>query len=91
MTGRAFLVAVLLATAAAPLTAQWPKHPVPGAPRDARGAADMQGPVPRTRGGTPDLSGVWENIGWRELQQVSNDISGTGGSPGTRPLVARAT
>jgi hypothetical protein len=51
----------------------------------------MQGAVPRTRAGTPDLSGVWENIGWRELQQVSNDISGTGGSPGTRPLVARAT
>lgn len=91
MTGRALFVAVLLTTAAAPLTAQWPKHPVPGAPRDARGAADMQGPVPRTRAGTPDLSGVWENIGWRELQQVSNDISGTGGSPGTRPLVARAT
>jgi hypothetical protein len=91
MTGRALLIAVLLATAAAPLTAQWPKHPSPGAPRNARGAADMQGPVPRTRAGTPDLSGVWENIGWRELQQVSNDISGTGGSPGTRPLVARTT
>jgi len=91
MTGRALLVAVLLTTAPAPLTAQWPKHPVAGAPRDARGAADLQGPVPRTRAGTPDLSGVWENIGWRELQQVSDDISGTGGSPGTRPLVARAT
>jgi hypothetical protein len=51
----------------------------------------MQGPVPRTAAGTPDLSGVWENIGWRELQQVSNDVSGTGGSPGTRPLVAAAT
>jgi hypothetical protein len=33
---------------------------------------------------------VWENIGWRELQQQSNDVSGTGGSPGTRPLVAAA-
>jgi hypothetical protein len=28
----------------------------------------------------PVLSGVWENVGWRELQQQSGDISGTGGS-----------
>jgi hypothetical protein len=88
---RTAALAVLLTVTAAPLVAQWPAHRAAGAPRSADGATDMQGPVPRTRAGTPDLSGVWENIGWRELQARSNDVSGTGGSPGTRPLVAAAT
>ena len=86
----AVLVAVLL-VASVPLSAQWPLHRTAAAPRGRDGRVDMQGPVPRTPAGTPDLSGVWENIGWRELSQVSNDVSGTGGSPGTRPLVAAAT
>ncbi|HEV8397281.1 MAG TPA: hypothetical protein VGQ37_23520 [Vicinamibacterales bacterium] len=92
MTARlsAALVAGLLA-ASVSLSAQWPAHRTAAAPRAADGRVNMQGPVPRTPAGTPDLSGVWENIGWRELQQVSNDVSGTGGSPGTRPLVAAAT
>ena len=80
------LLTVLLA-ARMPLSAQWPAHPSPAAPRTASGAPDMLGPVPRTRTGTPDLSGVWENVGWRELQQQSGDVSGTGASPGTRPLL----
>ena len=84
------LVGGLLA-ASVSLSAQWPQHRAAAAPRAADGRVNMQGPVPRTAAGTPDLSGVWENIGWRELQQVSNDVSGTGGSPGTRPLVAAAT
>jgi len=84
------LVAGLLA-ASVPLSAQWPQRRAAAAPRAADGRVNMQGPVPRTAAGVPDLSGVWENIGWRELQQVSNDVSGTGGSPGTRPLVAAAT
>jgi hypothetical protein len=91
MTARPAVVALLLAALATPLSAQWAKHRSASAPRTADGKPDMQGPVPRTRAGTPDLSGVWENIGWRELQAQSNDISGTGGSPGTRPLVAGAT
>jgi hypothetical protein len=83
------LVAVLLA-AAASLSAQWPRHRSASAPRTADGRVDVQAPVPRTRAGTPDLSGIWENVGWRELQQQSGDVSGTGGSPGTRGLVSAA-
>jgi len=81
----------LLAVAAAPLSAQWPRHRSASAPRTANGAVDLQAPAPRTRTGTPDFSGLWENVGWRELQQQSGDVSGTGGSPGTRGLVAGAT
>jgi len=39
--------------------AQWPKHPVAGAPRDAQGNVQMDAPAQRTADGTPDLSGVW--------------------------------
>lgn len=84
------LVAVLL-TAHAPLLAQWPRYRSAAAPRAGDGQVNMQGPAPRTTAGTPDLSGVWENIGWRELQQQSNDVSGTGRSPGSDPLIAATT
>jgi hypothetical protein len=88
MDRRAAVVAWLLAVTTAPLLAQWPPHRTAAAPRTVEGTVDMQGPVPRTRAGTPDLSGIWENIGWRELQARSGDVSGTGGSPGSAPLVA---
>ena len=81
----------LLAVAAAPLSAQWPRHRSASAPRTADGAVDVRAPAPRTRAGTPDLSGIWENVGWRELQQQSGDVSGTGGSPGTRGLLGGST
>jgi hypothetical protein len=41
------------------LSAQWPKHPTPGAPRTAEGKLDVSAPTPRTLDGKPDLSGVW--------------------------------
>ncbi len=85
------VVLALLAVAAAPLSAQWPRHRSASAPRTADGAVDVRAPAPRTRAGTPDLSGIWENVGWRELQQQSGDVSGTGGSPGTRGLLGGAT
>ena len=85
------VVLALLAVAAAPLSAQWPRHRSASAPRTAAGAVDVRAPAPRTRAGTPDLSGLWENVGWRELQQQSGDVSGTGGSPGTRGLLGGAT
>jgi hypothetical protein len=41
------------------LFAQWPKHPEAGAPRDAQGRVQMDGPSSRTPDGKPDLTGDW--------------------------------
>ncbi len=52
--------ALIVATLAAPLPAQWLNYPTPGIPRTADGKPNLSAPAPRTPDGKPDLSGVWE-------------------------------
>jgi hypothetical protein len=42
-----------------PISAQWPDHRDPRAPRTADGNVDVNAPAPRTADGKPDFSGVW--------------------------------
>ena len=60
-----FPVAVLIAVivASSSLVAQWDVRMPPGVPRNAKGEPDLNGPVPKTPDGKPDLAGVWQGMG----------------------------
>ncbi|MGA2879557.1 MAG: hypothetical protein ABSG13_11455 [Bryobacteraceae bacterium] len=59
MTRRSLLAFALFASAALS-QAQWPRVAPKNLPRTADGKVNLNAPTPRTREGTPDLSGVWE-------------------------------
>jgi len=57
MIRRISLAALICAVSAG---AQWIDHPTPGIPRLANGKVNLSAPVPKTAGGKPDLSGLWQ-------------------------------
>jgi hypothetical protein len=71
------------------LIAQWPHYKHAEAPRLPDGTVNLTAPAPRFFDGHPDLSGVWENPGWREGAAASGVITGVGGAPTTRSEPAR--
>jgi len=84
------LVTLALATAfAVSLSAQWPRYKHPEVPRLADGKVNLTAPAPKFFDGHPDLSGVWENPGWREGAAASGVITGVGGAPTTRSEPSR--
>ena len=91
MPARSVLLGLLLAvtTSVAGLSAQWPLYKRPNVPRLRDGTVNLTAPTPRWLDGKPDLSGVWENIGWREGAAASGVIVGTGGAPSTRSAAER--
>ena len=84
------LVTLSLAMACAvSLSAQWPHYKRADVPRLPDGKVNLTAPAPTFFDGHPDLSGVWENPGWREGAAASGVITGVGGAPTTRSEPAR--
>jgi hypothetical protein len=59
MMKTAIILVSITTVCAVSVSAQWPKHPEPGVPRDAQGQVLMDAPPPRMPDGKPDLSGDW--------------------------------
>jgi hypothetical protein len=78
----------LLAALSVSVSAQWPRRPQAGVLRTADGKVNLTAPAPKAPDGNPDLSGVWENPGWREGAAAGGSVSGTGGAPGSRSAEA---
>ncbi len=78
----------LVAALSVSVSAQWPRRPQAGVLRTADGKVNLTAPAPKAPDGNPDLSGVWENPGWREGAAGGGSVSGTGGAPGSRSAEA---
>jgi hypothetical protein len=81
---KSLLTLSFAAMLAVSLSAQWPHYKRADVPRLPDGKVNLTAPAPKFFDGHPDLSGVWENPGWREGAAASGVITGVGGAPTTR-------
>jgi hypothetical protein len=71
---QASLIAALAIYWSAPLGAQWLAYRTPGLPRLSDGEPNLAAPAPRTPGGKPDLSGLWQRIESKYAENIAADL-----------------
>lgn len=85
---KASIVALLVITASATLTAQWLEQPTAGIPRTADGKLNLAAAPPRTDG-RPDLSGLWAKVSPKYARNIAADLKPDEIQPWARELVER--
>jgi hypothetical protein len=71
------VLALALCLGTVSVHAQWVNYPTPGLPRGKDGKVLLSAPMPRTKDGRPDLSGVWhvQPTGLAEMKRLfGNDV-----------------
>ncbi len=71
-TGLLFTVVIVIMVA--PAAAQWVKVPPPSIPRGPDGKPNLTAPAPRAADRRPDLSGIWEAISTKYLDNLAADM-----------------
>ena len=71
-TGLLFTAMIVIMVAHA--AAQWVKVPPPSIPRGPDGKPNLTAPAPRAADGRPDLSGIWEAISTKYLDNIAADM-----------------
>ena len=65
--------ATVLLLASVPLAAQWLRYPTPGMPRTPGGTPNLSASAPKMPDGKPDLSGIWASADNKYLQNLAAD------------------
>ena len=71
-TGLLLTVAIVIAVA--PASAQWVKVPPLPIPAGPDGKPNLTAPAPRASDGHPDLSGIWETVSTKYLNNLAADM-----------------